>query len=190
MTIAKSKAARTAALLVPLMVFVVLYVMQRPLLCECGTIKLWHGVVQSSENSQHLSDWYTFSHIIHGFIFYAVGWMISLRWPMFLPWSLPLALFIEGSWEILENTPMVIDRYRSVTVSWGYTGDSIVNSMADMAWMTLGFWLASRLNWKVTALIALAFELFTLYTIRDNLTLNVMMLVAPVEAIAAWQAGG
>jgi hypothetical protein len=189
MTITKSKAALASAILVPVAIFVVLYLMQRPLICACGTIKLWHGVVQSSENSQHLSDWYTFSHIIHGFLFYALGWTISIRFPKFRPWALALALLIEGGWEILENTPMVIDRYRSVTVSWGYTGDSIVNSMADMAWMSLGFWVASRLNWRVTAVIAVVFELFTLYTIRDNLTLNVLMLVAPVETIAEWQAG-
>ncbi len=186
----KAKPKLWAAVLVPIAIFCVLYMMHRPMICACGTIKVWHGVVESSENSQHLSDWYTFSHIIHGFLFYALGWALSLRWPKVRPWALPLALLIEGSWEILENTPMVIDRYRSVTVSLGYTGDSIVNSMADMAWMTLGFWVASRLNWKVTAAVAVVFELFTLYIIRDNLTLNVLMLVAPVEAIAEWQAGG
>ena len=171
-----------------------LYAMGRPAICACGTVKLWHGVVQSSENSQHLADWYTFSHIIHGLIFYAGAHLLWRRWNLFdgapTRWALPIAVAIEASWELLENSPMIIDRYRSVTASFGYSGDSIVNSMADIGWMGLGFWIAARLPWKASLALALGFELMTLAIIRDNLTLNVVMLVWPIEAIKVWQAGG
>lgn len=170
----------------------ILFAMQRPWMCECGTIKLWHGVVQSAENSQHIADWYTFSHIIHGLLFYAGAHWLWRRWRLFdgapTRWALPIAVALEASWEILENSPMIIDRYRSVTASFGYSGDSIVNSMSDIGWMILGFLLASRLPWWASVVLAIAFELFTLAVIRDNLTLNVLMLVWPVDAIREWQA--
>jgi hypothetical protein len=172
----------------------ILYAMQRPWICECGTIKLWHGVVESAENSQHIADWYTFSHITHGFLFYAGAHLLWRKWKLFdgapVRWALPIAVALEASWEILENSPMIIERYRAVTVSFGYSGDSIVNSMADIGWMIFGFVLAARLPVWVTVLLAIGFELFTLAVIRDNLTLNVLMLVWPVDAIRVWQAGG
>ena len=161
--------------------------MGRIFTCSCGTIKLWHGVVQSAENSQHLSDWYSFSHIIHGFLFFA-----ALAWAaprLSLGLRLTLATIIEGAWEILENTPMIIDRYREATMALGYTGDAVINSLSDVAMMMIGFLIASRWGWKVWVPLAILFELFTLWMIRDNLTLNVLMLVSPVDAIKAWQAG-
>jgi hypothetical protein len=170
----------------------ILYAMGRPAICACGTVKLWHGVVQSSENSQHLADWYTFSHIIHGLIFYAFAHLLWRRWALFdgapTRWALPIAVALEASWELLENSPMIINRYRSVTASFGYSGDSMINSLADIGWMVLGFWLAARLPWKASLALAIAFELMTLALIRDNLTLNVLMLVWPVDAIRVWQA--
>ncbi len=172
----------------------ILFAMQRPPICECGVVRLWHGVVHSAENSQHLSDWYTFSHITHGLIFYGLAHLFWRRWRVFdgapTRWALPIAIALEASWEVLENSPMIIDRYRSVTVSFGYSGDSIVNSMADIGWMVLGFYIAARLPWKATLALAVAFELFTLALIRDNLTLNVLMLVSPIEAVRDWQAAG
>ena len=186
--------AAIATLLTLLVSAAILAGMGRPLICECGTVKLWWGVVQSAENSQHLTDWYSFSHVIHGLLFYGAAHLLWRRWKLLggLParWALPIALVIEAAWELFENSPMIIDRYRAVTVSWGYSGDSIVNSVSDIGWMAAGFWLASRLPVKASIAIGIAFELFTLAMIRDNLTLNVLMLVWPVEAIKVWQGMG
>jgi hypothetical protein len=166
--------------------------MGRVPICTCGTVKLWHGVVQSSENSQQLTDWYSLSHFIHGLIMYFVAWLLWRKWRLFggrpARWALPIAVWVEAAWEVAENTPMVIDRYRAVTVSFGYSGDSVLNSTGDIACMILGFLAASRLPWWASVAIAAAFELLTLYVIRDNLTLNVIMLFWPVEAIRQWQA--
>jgi hypothetical protein len=160
--------------------------MGRSALCPCGHFALWHGVVQSNENSQQLTDWYSFSHVIHGFLFYGAAWLLLRRAP--LAARLFAAVVVESTWEVLENSPIIIDRYRAVTMAWGYAGDSVLNSMADIACMMVGFFLARKLPIWATIAIAVAFELFTLWAIRDNLTLNVLMLVAPSAAIRAWQA--
>ena len=192
--LAAHRGAWLATLALLLVTLAILLAMDRPLICTCGDIKLWHGVVQSSGNSQHITDWYSPSHFIHGLIMYFLAWLLWVRWSVFggrlAKWALPIAVGIEAIWEVVENTPMIIDRYREVTVSFGYVGDSIVNSMADIGWMMAGFLIAFRLPWKVSVALAVLFELLTLWIIRDNLTLNVVMLFWPIEAIREWQSLG
>ncbi len=168
-----------------------LYLMGRAPICTCGTVKPWHGVVVSSENSQHLTDWYTFSHVIHGFVFYLVAWLAlkATGREVTVLALLPIALAVEAGWEIFENTDFVINRYREATISRGYYGDSVINSVFDMLAMVVGFVLAARLPvWMVVA-AAVAMELFTLLMIRDSLALNTLMLVWPLDAVRDWQAG-
>ena len=170
--------------LVAVMAAILLW-MGRPPICTCGEVRLWVGTVNGPDNSQHLADWYTPSHIIHGFLFYWLGWLCLRRNP---PGDrLIAAVVIEAAWEILENSPLIIDRYREATIALGYTGDSVVNSVADVCWMMVGFGIARRIPVWATVVTALAFELLTLLLIRDNLFLNVLMLVAPSDAVRAWQ---
>ena len=166
---------------------VVLLAMGQPAICTCGSVKLWHGVVTSAENSQHVSDWYTFSHVIHGFGFYLLLWLVAPRASLALPFA--LALGLEAGWEILENTPLIIDRYRQSALAQGYVGDSAVNSAFDTLAMATGFFLARALPRSATIGLAVAMELFVGVMIRDNLVLNIVQLVSPSQAISQWQSG-
>ncbi len=181
------------ALATALVIGAILLGMGRVPICTCGSVKLWWGVVQSAENSQHIADWYSFSHVIHGLLFYFFAHVLWRRWKLLggkpASWALPIAVAFEGMWELLENSPIIINRYRAVTVSLGYNGDSVLNSLSDISFMVIGFLIASRIPARWSLVLAIAFELFTLAMIRDNLTLNVLMLVWPIDAIRLWQAG-
>ena len=180
--------AAVAALVLIVAAAAILLAMGRNPMCTCGTVELWVAGRDSPKTSQMLADWYSTSHIVHGLLFYAALWLVARRWPVerrFL-----IALLVEAGWEIVENTPWVIDRYRHATAALGYNGDSVINSMSDIAMMALGFLAARKLPlWAAIGLL-LVLELIPLYVIRDNLALNVWMLLWPSQSVAAWQAAG
>jgi Protein of unknown function (DUF2585) len=176
----------TVAAIILLTAAYLLWIGREPI-CKCGYIKLWHGVVVSSENSQHISDWYTPSHIIHGFLFFGLLWLVARN--MALGWRLAIATLVEAAWEIVENSDAIIERYRAVTISLDYYGDSVLNVVADITAMIIGFVLASRLPVWATVVLALGAEAVTIWLIRDGLALNVLMLVYPLDVVGTWQAG-
>lgn len=184
----------TAARLTALVIFglmavqaLVLHLMGRLWICSCGTVRLWVGDIWSSELSQQLFDWYTPSHIVHGILFYGLLRLVLPRAPVLV--RLAIAVGIEVSWEIAENSPWVIEAYRQQALAAGYTGDTILNSLSDTVAMMTGFTLARWLPWKVTVALALALEITVGALVRDNLTLNVLNFIHRFPAIEAWQKG-
>ena len=180
-----SRSSRTlvAALAVIAIAAATLLAMDRPPICTCGEIARWGPL--GPKQSQMLADWYSPSHVVHGLIFYGILWLVARRQPVerrFL-----VALAVEAAWELIENTPMVIDRYRTATAALGYSGDSMINSLSDSAMMALGFLAARKLPLWASIAFLLALELVPLFVIRDNLFLNVWMLLAPSDAVRAWQ---
>ncbi len=153
-----------------------------------GRMGLWEGNIWSSEQSQRFADPYTFSHTIHGMLFYAILWLLARRAPVekrFIG-----ALVMEGAWEVLENSPIIINRYREATIALGYVGDSVFNSVSDILFAALGFLFAWRVRPWVTVAVILAMEIGTALWMRDNLTLNIVMLLHPIDAIKDWQMAG
>jgi hypothetical protein len=162
--------------------------MGRSLLGPDGRFGLWEGNIWSSECSQRLADPYSFSHLTHGILFFGLLWLAARELPV--RYRLLIALLFEAGWEILENSPLIINRYREATIALGYVGDSIMNSLSDIGMMGLGFLFASRARpWRSVAAI-IAMEAGCALCVRDNLTLNIIMLVHPIEAIKAWQMAG
>ena len=176
-----------AAVLLLLAAAAILWLMGRPPICTCGEIDWWVNDAQSSRTSQMLADWYSPSHVIHGFLFYALLALILRKTPVEKRFLYAVAL--EAAWEVIENSPVIIDRYREATIALGYTGDSILNSVSDIAMMAIGFLAARKLPVWASVVLVIVLELIPLHVIRDNLTLNVWMLLAPTEWIRSWQAG-
>jgi hypothetical protein len=184
---------------------ILLFSFGQPFKNKNGAIQFWCGTIASSCNSQDISDWYTPSHFLHGVIFF---WFFYLLFSFFFSIKKSLnfintktdlihskilllmfsfSLLLECFWEVLENTPFIINKYREGTIAFDYSGDSILNSTFDIIFMTLGFLFAKKFGWKISLLIFIILELFTLYFIKDNLTLNVLMLLYPLEIIKDWQ---
>jgi hypothetical protein len=175
------------ALLLVALAAALLIAMGRPPICTCGTVELWVNQGDSPKTSQMLADWYSPSHIIHGVLFYAVLWLMARRWPVerrFL-----IAVTVEVAWELIENSSWAINRYREATIAIGYTGDSVLNTVSDIAMMALGFWLARKLPVWVCVLLVVLLEIAALIAVRDNLTLNIWMFLFPTDFIRQWQAG-
>ena len=183
-----SRRAWSLTILIVFAAAAILLAMDRNPICTCGTVELWVGERDSAKTSQMLADWYSLSHIVHGLLFYAGLWLVARRWPT--EWRFVVALLIEASWEVVENTPMVIDRYRETTAALGYTGDSVINSLSDILMMCFGFLLARKLPLWASIALLIVLEIVPLFVIRDNLTLNIWNLLAPNAAVAAWQARG
>ena len=162
--------------------------MGRPPLGPDGKFGWWEGNIWSSENSQRLADAYSFSHIIHGILFYAFFWLVARKAPF--SYRFLAAVLMEALWEVLENSPLIINRYREATISLGYVGDSVLNSCSDILMMALGFLFAFRARVWTSIAMVLVMEVGCLLLVRDNLTLNLIMLIHPIDAIKAWQSAG
>jgi hypothetical protein len=180
--------AATTAILILAATAALLFLMGRPPICTCGKVGLWVNAGNSPQTSQMLADWYSPSHIIHGILFFAVLWLVARKMP--LERRFPIALVVEVAWELVENSPWAINRYRHETIATGYTGDSILNTMSDIAMMAIGFWLARKLPAWASVLLVIALEIAALIMVRDGLTLNVWMFLWPNATVRAWQSGG
>ena len=184
----RSHSAARYALVVPALIVLqalILLAMGRVPMCTCGTIKLWHGVVHSSENSQHIFDWYSFTHVLHGFWLYLLAWLVLRRAPVAL--RLVLAVLLEGAWEVLENSDFIIERYRAATISLDYYGDSIVNSVSDTVAMMFGFLLARMLPVEHRRARLPDRRRAGVFDPGQSV-LNILMLIYPFDAIKTWQA--
>lgn len=174
--------------LVLILTTIQLRVQGRLWICACGQVYVWVGSIWSADNSQHLFDPYSFTHILHGLVFF---WLLAWLLPRLpLIWRLFWAITIEALWEVVENSPFIINRYREGTIALGYEGDTIINVLSDIALCGLGFWLAYQLGLRRSLLLLVVTEVVLLVWIRDSLLLNIIMLIYPIETLKAWQAGG
>jgi Protein of unknown function (DUF2585) len=181
------RADATATIALVVIVAMLELSMGRPLAYRNGPVKLWVGNVNSDQNSQQLFDPYSFTHVIHGALFYALT--RAAMGPAAVGARAVVAIALESAWEVYENTDTVINRYRSVTIALGYYGDSVTNSIADILCCLVGFVLTHRLAWQWTVAWVVATEIALAIAIRDNLALNIIMLIRPIEAIRRWQLG-
>lgn len=165
---------------------VVLLSMGRHVWCECGSPVPWAWDVWSRHNSQHVIDPYAFTHVLHGVAFFGALWLVAGK-RVSVVWRAAITAALESAWEILENSPIVIERYRAATISLDYFGDSIVNSVADVGACLFGFWIASKLPWKLSIALFVVTEVVLLFWVRDSLLMNILQLVYPIEAVKTWQ---
>ncbi|HEU4510197.1 MAG TPA: DUF2585 family protein [Pyrinomonadaceae bacterium] len=173
------------ALVIVLLMIVLMRAQGRLLSCACGYFEIWTSDTCSSNNSQQLFDPYSLTHVLHGILFF---WLIALLFRRMAPgWQLWLAVLLESAWEVFENTRFVIERYRTATAALGYTGDTVVNSLGDLACAVLGFWIARRVGMRGSIVLFLLVEVVLILWIHDSLLLQLLMLIRPVEAIKLWQ---
>ena len=153
--------------------------------CACGRLNFWDGDIWSAHNSQHVFDPYSFTHVLHGLLlFWLLAWVFKR---MALKWQVTLAILLEAVWEVLENSPFIIQRYREATIGQGYTGDSIVNSLSDVLCCAAGVLLARKLGFRLALALFVIVELALAWIVRDNLTLNILMLIFPIDTVKQWQ---
>lgn len=162
--------------------------MGRSFLGPDGRFGWWDGNIWGKENSQRVADAYSFSHIVHGILFFAFLWLALRQVP--LRWRFLIAVFVEAGWEVLENSPLIINRYREATIALGYVGDSVLNSCSDILMMSLGFLFAFRARVSASIIAVVVMEIGCLVWVRDNLALNIIMLIHPIDAIKVWQSAG
>ena len=160
-----------------------LYLWGQPPICTCGTVKLWVGSIFDSGNSQHIADWYTLSHILHGVLIVLLGRIFGLGFRLLFA----LAIVTGIGWEVVEHTDWVLDAFRATTINQGYVGDSVLNAVADYLWMLLGFFVAHNLRTLYVVLMIITLELTAALIARDSLTLSTLMLIYPIDAVDQWQ---
>ena len=174
-----------AAFLGAVIIAITLWSWGQPLICTCGTVQFWIGSIWSSGNSQHIADWYTLSHIVHGMLVVLLGRLLLPRVSMAVLCA--VAVVTGTGWEVLEHTDWVLGKFRVNTVNQGYVGDSVLNAVSDYLFMLGGFYVASRLRNMQVAALVVAFEVTAGFIARDSLMLESVMLIHRIEAIEAWQ---
>jgi hypothetical protein len=154
-------------------------------ICSCGRLSVWTGQICSANNSQQFLDPYSFTHVLHGFLY---AWLLTLIAPrLAAAWQFWCAVALGSLWELLENSDFIINRYRTETAALGYQGDTVVNSLGDILCCVLGFMIALRLGFRRSLLVFIGLELVLLIWIRDSLLLEILMLIHPISALKAWQ---